>query len=602
MTYLADQSNDRPRAAGERASAYFAGDDLLRLLSSALEQSTNLVLISELDGRVAYVNPMFTETTGYQPEEVIGQHVTALGHLTPAEQAAIWSEVQEQGFWVGEVSNRTKSGEEYWVRVHISPIRDEQGSVIHFLGVGENITRRRQAEQELAQVASILEATSDFVGFAHADGRVRYVNRAARWAVGIPADADVSTMRVSDFHPAWTNELLEKEAFPTAEREGAWRGEGAWVDREGRETPTSMVIHAHRGTDGRVQFYSTISRDISRATRARQALRQSEERYRALYEDNPTMYFTVDEAGTVLSVNAYGAEQLGYAPEELIGRGVLGVFHPEDREAVQGQLAEAIQAAGRVAEWEFRKVRKDGSVLWVREQARAVDGPAGETIVLIVCGDITQQKAAEQALRESEQRYRALVEATPDMMFRVSKDGVYLDFIPAEGLAPFAPPAEFMGRNLSEVLPGDVAERFMEAIDCAFQQGEVQTLEYQLPLGKEVRHYEGRIVVSGHDEALAIVRDITASRKAEEALQKFREELDESVERRMKAENPYNLTFRELTVLQLVATGRSDRDIGSVLGIAPRTANKHVENILSKMGAASRTEAGVRALREGLVD
>ena len=602
MTYLADQSNDQPQAAGEKASDYFAGDELLRLLSSALEQSTSLVLISGVDGHVAYVNPKFSETTGYEPEEVIGRHVSTLGQQTEEEQATVWEAVQSQGSWTGEVSNRKKDGEEYWVRVRISPIRDGGGNVTHFLGVGEDLTERKLAEQELVRVASILEATSDFVGFAHADGRVYYVNKAARRAVGIPEDADVSAMRVPDFHPAWTNERLESQAFPTADREGVWRGEGAWRDRDGNETLTSMVVHAHRGPDGRVQYYSTISRDITRAIRSRRELRQSEERYRALYEDNPTMYFTVDEGGTVLSVNAYGAEQLGYSPHELIGRPVLDVFHEEDRASVTEQLQSTIEAGGTVSQWEFRKVRKDGSVLWVREQARAVHGPEGERIVLIVCEDITQRKEAERALSESEQRYRALLEATPDMMFRVSSRGEYLDFIAAEGLDPYVPPEEFLGKTIPEVLPSEVAERLMEAIRKAVDERGLQTLEYQLTLGNEVRHYEGRFVVSGDDELVAIVRDITASRKAEEALQKLREELEESVERHMEEKNPYNLTFRELTVLQLVATGRSDKDIGSILGIAPRTANKHVENILGKMGAASRTEAGVRAVRERLVD
>jgi len=66
--------------------------------------------------------------------------------------------------------------------------------------------------------------------------------------------------------------------------------------------------------------------------------------------------------------------------------------------------------------------------------------------------------------------------------------------------------------------------------------------------------------------------------------------------------HPYGLTFREMTVLRLVVAGKSDREIGVTLGISPFTASKHVANILRKMGAARRTEAGVRAVREGLLD
>jgi DNA-binding NarL/FixJ family response regulator len=98
------------------------------------------------------------------------------------------------------------------------------------------------------------------------------------------------------------------------------------------------------------------------------------------------------------------------------------------------------------------------------------------------------------------------------------------------------------------------------------------------------------------------VRDITERKRAEKALQKVREDIERRVEQRMQEVNSYNITFRELTVLHLVAAGKADKEIATVLGISHLTAHKHLANILGKMGAASRTEAGVRALREGLLD
>ncbi len=91
-------------------------------------------------------------------------------------------------------------------------------------------------------------------------------------------------------------------------------------------------------------------------------------------------------------------------------------------------------------------------------------------------------------------------------------------------------------------------------------------------------------------------------RRAEEALLVPREELEGRVEHQMLRRNPYGLTFRELTVLHLVADGKSGREIGVTLVISYLTAQKHISNILTKMGASSRTEASVRAVREGLFD
>src|SRR5262245_36633644 len=126
------------------------------------------------------------------------------------------------------------------------------------------------------------------------------------------------------------------------------------------------------------------------------ALVASEARYRMFYEDNPSMFFTVDANGTVLSVNQYGADMLGYTSAELVGKSVLQVIHEDDRQAALRQLAACAQNPVAIANSEIRKVRRDGSTLWVKEAARAAPVPEGQTVFLIVCEDITELKKAEE--------------------------------------------------------------------------------------------------------------------------------------------------------------------------------------------------------------
>ena len=139
-------------------------------------------------------------------------------------------------------------------------------------------------------------------------------------------------------------------------------------------------------------------RDIAERKGAEVALQESEERYRALYADIPSMYFTVDAAGTVLSVNPFGASQLGYAVDELVGGSVLRVFPPDRQAETTAHVAECLAHPGEVFIWELRKVRKDGSQLDVRETARAVPDRRGGLIVLIVCEDITERNALQEQL------------------------------------------------------------------------------------------------------------------------------------------------------------------------------------------------------------
>lgn len=148
--------------------------------------------------------------------------------------------------------------------------------------------------------------------------------------------------------------------------------------------------------------------DLSESKEAEVALRESEERYRALYENIPLMYFTLDADGVIRSVNSLGAVELGYQEDELVGQPVLDVFHPEDHPAVLKQFKESVKRPGEVARWEFRKVRKDGTVLWVHEAARAVRGDDGRTVVLVVCEDVTEQKQAERLLLEHKEQLQNL--------------------------------------------------------------------------------------------------------------------------------------------------------------------------------------------------
>jgi PAS domain S-box-containing protein len=107
------------------------------------------------------------------------------------------------------------------------------------------------------------------------------------------------------------------------------------------------------------------------------------------------MYFTVDALGTVLSVNQFGAQSLGYAAAELVGQSLLKVIHDKDHEAAQQRLSLCSRNPSTIAKGEIRKVRRNGTILWVRETARAVRDPDGRTVILIVCEDITERKELE---------------------------------------------------------------------------------------------------------------------------------------------------------------------------------------------------------------
>ena len=117
------------------------------------------------------------------------------------------------------------------------------------------ISVRWQAEKALAQFREILETTTDFVGIADKQGRLIYMNPAGRRMVGIGEDEDVLDTTIQEYHPKWATALLQQEGFTGAIRDGMWAGETAFLSRDGREVPVSMVLLAHKSLDGEVEFF-----------------------------------------------------------------------------------------------------------------------------------------------------------------------------------------------------------------------------------------------------------------------------------------------------------------------------------------------------------
>jgi PAS domain S-box-containing protein len=202
-----------------------------------------------------------------------------------------------------------------------------------------------------------------------------------------------------------------------------------------------VVAHGHVGGARGLEFTGAVM-DETEAKQAEEALRLSEEQWRDVFENNPIMYFMVDAAGKIMAVNPFGAEQLGYEVDELMGQPVLKVFYGADREAVNADLAMCLEQLGRGTSWEFRSVRKNGTVLRVRGSSRAVARVNGP-ILLIACEDITEQRRAEEAL------FQAGLEARVSERVRIAREvhdtvlqsfhGLILRFQVARDMLPLQP-------------------------------------------------------------------------------------------------------------------------------------------------------------------
>lgn len=271
----------------------------------------------------------------------------------------------------------------------------------------------------------------------------------------------------------------------------------------------------------RRQMEAVLEGRLSAETRAIEALRHSEAQWREVFEHNPVMYFMVDATGTVLSVNTFGAAQLGYSVSELLGKSVLKVFPAEEQPAAQSNVAICLENIGQTHSWEICKVRKDGSTLWVRENAKAVRRLDGRLIVLIACEDITERKQAENALRQSEM-YLAEAQRlshTGSFGLRVASGEIIWSEETFRIFGFRKAPSIKLATVIQRIHPDDRG-RVQRTIDRASSEGKGFAHSYRLlmPDGS-IKHVHATAHVvkdaSGSIEFVGAVTDITARKRAE---------------------------------------------------------------------------------------
>ncbi|MEE9140724.1 MAG: PAS domain S-box protein [Alphaproteobacteria bacterium] len=277
------------------------------------------------------------------------------------------------------------------------------------------------------RLRAIVDTAAEAIITIDSRGIIQSFNKAAETIFGHSAEEavgrNVSMLMPSpecESHDRYISDYLKGGAAKCIGR----RREVTGRRKDGSAFPMELLVSEVR-LGGRRTF-TGIMRDCTEPKRAEEALRGSEQRFRALYDDNPSMYFTLDGEGTILSVNRFGADQLGFAVEELVGDTVLKIFDDDHKPAAGGHLRTCLSAPGKVHRWEILKVRKDGTEMWVEETARAVEQPGGEPIVFVVCEDITERKRAEDALQESEERFRATFEQAAVGIDQCAPDGRYL--------------------------------------------------------------------------------------------------------------------------------------------------------------------------------
>ncbi len=416
-----------------------SGEPDAGLLRALLEHIDAVTFVSRAEGlqsEIVYLSPQFAELLGLSAQEMNDPGNSRLSHIHPEDRDRLERAVQDaQTAGAIELEYRLvrRDGSPVWVRTTARLMSATTERPPMWAGLTLDISATKEAElayrESEAKYRALVEQVPAIVYIDSNDPEpdTLYVSPEVTRFLGYTPEewmADPSlwprSLHPEDRDPvmrAWAHAVETGEDFHLEYRYFHRSGGEIWV-RDG----STLVKDAA----GSPLYWMGVIQDVTDRKHAEAALRGSERRHRQLIEDIPLIVFDMadDAVLTPLFVSRQSISVLGYTPEEWIEAGpefALSTVHPDDREAVMRGWGGAIQRR-EPYEVEYRAVRKDGEVRWMRASVRLSTDASGRSVWRGVTQDITARRTAEEALRTSESRYRALVEQVPAVVYEMGPD------------------------------------------------------------------------------------------------------------------------------------------------------------------------------------
>jgi PAS domain S-box-containing protein len=390
---------------------------------AVVEQAAEGILLVDVDSRrVLEANAAYQGLLGYSPEEVLRLSLYDLVPYPPESMDCYVRRVREQRSYAsGERRHRRKDGSLVDVEVRANVI--SYGGREAMCIVVRDVTGRKRAEEERARLAAMVESSDDAIigktlgGIITSwnKGAVRLYGYSAHEAVGQPISMLVPPERPDEI-PGILARIRRGEKVDHFET--------VRVTKDGKRLDVSLTVSPIGDSEGNITGASTIARDVTEHRLAEKALRESEERFRATFEQAAVGVSHVALDGSWIRVNQKLCDIVGYPRGELLSLAFQDITHPDDLDRDVGHLRRMLEGETHTYSTEKRYIRKDGSLIWVNLTTSLLRDPSGEPKYFIsVTEDTTERKRVEEELKISEKRFRSIIEQSPLSVQILSPDG-----------------------------------------------------------------------------------------------------------------------------------------------------------------------------------